>query len=1206
MRRVISTFLAAVALANWTGAQPTPKPEATKIHREAYERPFDEARFRAYLKVLPRAGDYYVVEGDIPLSEDEVRSDLVAKSASTARADGSTELLLNVVAGKRDFYTEIAQRNLTYAVDRASFPNEGAYRAVVENIGKAGSEWAAICPDCQIRFTHQADQDSSPSLERTNFIVRFEDAAGPIIAMAFFPHDPPLKRVLRVYPEYFSTNYDQVGVFRHELGHVLGYRHEHIRGIAGCDPENDQWLPLTPYDPHSVMHYFCGGGGGLKLELSQVDRQTHRNLYSPPATAGLSEPPLPPPLQAARVLDLYRAAVAHPFDKLKRNAFVQSLPRQDDYYIVEGDLRMTEEEVLSYLVAQGDAPVPVDRGSELIVNLHAGARDFYRDLDQRRLTYAVDKRSFPDEERYQAVLKAMKKATNDWMDACAECKVQFVHVAKLDAAPSQSEVSFTVRYQDSRGQYIALSFFPHDSPLRRYLEVDPTYFTSPFDKVGVLRHELGHVLGYRHEHIRGVAGCYQEGNAWKPLTPYDSKSVMHYFCGGHGDLQLKLTALDREGHHKLYGSSPPTPPAGSPALVVRFEGGNVSENALRVLRLLYKEKLLPLESHTVAPGESFEEILKDHLELPGYPKRMDGFARQINNGADLSNLQIGDQVRYPNVRFTTYEFSTKLDSEADSEQIAQVRENWSHVYMNATQSDKEEQLVRVTLKGYEMLLPVVDRKKLAHLVNEINDLKSRNVVVYAREGSAKRPSYFGHHDPQNYPREDIQTFWRDRQPVIPMNLQGDLASLIDEPTRMPDWNNSCELGSDCPEIVLIDNPVSAHPDLAGAVFNDAGALPSRDSLFDGQAQRIEVDNDLPSMEHGTHLAGIIASKDNGFGLVGIHPGVRIYSWDWNKLHENLDQLVTRIDDREEVAWNHGALQIYVFATEWESNKDPQLRLTDDILARKINEEKVLVIAAAGQPDPRSGKPAEDLTIGRGFGPMNLGDLENVVVVTACSPCAGEAPRVAPWANYSKSRIVHLAAPGENIPSTSGHGHYAVASGTSQATAFVAGVASSMACYYPRSYKRISDLKTRLQVTSRPLVVNTGSEAEAAKVATGILDEKLAMLDPTRDWIQKNGQEFAALTQPFLWEDRTVTGRNSNQKEVPVALSRVYRIVHRNGKAVFYLKGEVKGEVERVGPLKLTAAELTKPLFRQGDTSFDINDLEDLLLSIPHKVSGGDS
>ena len=148
----------------------------------------------------------------------------------------------------------------------------------------------------------------------------------------------------------------------------------------------------------------------------------------------------------------------------------------------------------------------------------------------------------------------MAAAGSAWTDACNDCGVRFTHVVKSDGAPGSAGLSFRVRYHDAGGQYIAAAFFPHDPPAERVIQIDPSYFSTSFDKQGVLRHELGHVLGYRHEQARGVPGCLREGTQWQPLTPYDPKSVMHYFCGGAGSLRLELTDIDRAGHRKLYSS----------------------------------------------------------------------------------------------------------------------------------------------------------------------------------------------------------------------------------------------------------------------------------------------------------------------------------------------------------------------------------------------------------------------------------------------------------------------------------------------------------------------------------------------------------------------------------------------------------------------------------------------------------------------------
>lgn len=1177
------------------GGQEKPQADVIRIYQEAFEQPFNEARFAAYLSTLPRDEGYYIIEGDLAFTEDEVRTYLVAKSARPARADASPELLLSLDDGRRSFYESFDERRLTYAVDRASFPSEETYQTVLVNFRQAAEEWSTLCAECGIRFT----QIGGGGGESGAFlVVRYHDSAGAYVARAFFPHDPPEKRIVRVDPSYFSTSYDRVGVFRHELGHVLGYRHEHIRGIEGCRREGTQWLALTDYDSHSVMHYFCGGGGSPKLEFSNLDRKGHSALYAPPPAAAFRLSPPPPSQKANLALRLFQAAVANPFDDAKRSAYLQSLPRQGGLYIVEGDLRMTEEEILHYLVAQGDAPAPVNRGAELLVNVHDGRRDFYRTPEERNLVYAVDRSSFQDEERYGQVLEDLRQAAGAWMEACPDCGLKFSLAIPQDKGRNQAEVDFTVRSMDSQGAFIAAAFFPHDPPLKRYLDIDPSYFASGLARVGVLRHELGHILGYRHEHIRGVPGCYSEDSGWQPLTKYDPQSVMHYFCGGRGGLSLELTTLDKEGHRKLYGVPQATVPS---ALIVRFEGGEVSDNVLRVFEVLRRQDLLPLGSHTVAQGESIEAILKRRLGLIGYPAAMDQFVSLLNDGMDPDRLSIGDEVRLPDIQLEPYEFSARLDPKEDRKQLAALEKKWRHVLL--TSERRAPDLIRVTLRGYKMTLPVSDLAKLKKAVEQVNALESKNIVVSGQTDSSAQPRYFGHHDAsQSFNREMVTSFWGGRQPRMTANLQGALGSLIGEPIREPEWLHPCTVGHECPEIVLIDTPVRPHPDLDGAVFTNSGPLTSGLRLIEGDEQMVEVDNSFDLADHGTHLAGIIGSQDNGFGLVGIHPGVRIYSLNWNELYSRRDDLAQWISDREREAAQRTSFQIYVFATQWPSFDDAERRLTDDTLARKLREERVLVIAAAGQPESGSRMDPDDLTVTYGQAPMNLGDLENVVVVTTCSGCESQTPQIAEWANYSSSGIVHLAAPGEEIPSTIGGGRYAEATGTSQSTAFVAGVASAMACYYPRSYTWAHKLKTRLQVTSRPLAM-ISSEADAAKIVSGILDAKLALLDPTRDWILWTDKtEMRPLDEPLRWVTPILLGKDRDLRDIPVTLSQVYRIVHRDGSAVFYLDGPAKGQVVRIGPLRLSPGELTRTLFRHGGEDVTLDEFEDLLLATPHRVA----
>jgi hypothetical protein len=153
----------------------------------------------------------------------------------------------------------------------------------------------------------------------------------------------------------------------------------------------------------------------------------------------------------------------------------------------------------------------------------------------------------------------MASATGAWEAVAA---VHYVHDATQDATcgPANSAVVFDVSPVNSQGEYLARAFFPNESRAARNVLIDETSFdVDPLGKlqlVGILRHELGHTLGFRHEHTRPESGtCFEDKN-WRPLSSYDAFSVMHYpQCNGKGDWSLNLTARDKNGAACLYGAS---------------------------------------------------------------------------------------------------------------------------------------------------------------------------------------------------------------------------------------------------------------------------------------------------------------------------------------------------------------------------------------------------------------------------------------------------------------------------------------------------------------------------------------------------------------------------------------------------------------------------------------------------------------------------
>jgi hypothetical protein len=186
----------------------------------------------------------------------------------------------------------------------------------------------------------------------------------------------------------------------------------------------------------------------------------------------------------------------------------------------------------------------------LIINTVGGNWDRWSASAAQNITYCVSSASFGS--HYGAVVTAMNSAAGAWE---AVARVNFIHDVAADAnCTKNTNVVFNVR-QVSGGQYLARSFFPSTSRRGRELLIDGTSFgnISPWSLAGVLRHELGHSIGFRHEHTRPESGTCFENNSWAALTSYDSASVMHYpQCNGTNKGDLNLTTKDKTGAGVAY------------------------------------------------------------------------------------------------------------------------------------------------------------------------------------------------------------------------------------------------------------------------------------------------------------------------------------------------------------------------------------------------------------------------------------------------------------------------------------------------------------------------------------------------------------------------------------------------------------------------------------------------------------------------------
>lgn len=232
-------------------------------------------------------------------------------------------------------------------------------------------------------------------------------------------------------------------------------------------------------------------------------------------------------------------------------ATVYKEPFEGGKYIVNGDTPIANRKQLREFF---DKNVKPRQTTELVLHQVGGLDAKWNEQQKRKLSYCVSS-SFGS--RQAAVIQQMNGATGEWEKVSA---VDFVHDPSQDAScgPSNAAVVFDVRPVNVDGEYLARAFFPNEPRSARNVLIDESSFGLPANEklqlAGILRHELGHTLGFRHEHTRPESGtCFEDRN-WKPLTSYDAFSVMHYpQCNGQGDWSLNLTDRDRNATACLYG-----------------------------------------------------------------------------------------------------------------------------------------------------------------------------------------------------------------------------------------------------------------------------------------------------------------------------------------------------------------------------------------------------------------------------------------------------------------------------------------------------------------------------------------------------------------------------------------------------------------------------------------------------------------------------
>jgi hypothetical protein len=235
------------------------------------------------------------------------------------------------------------------------------------------------------------------------------------------------------------------------------------------------------------------------------------------------------------------------WEEFKAQVFVEP---ETGFFIYNGDEKAESEVELREAYARYVGGETGTAQGALAVYTSGGSDVKWTASQALNLTYCVSSKFGSN---YSKVVSSMNTAAGAWESAG---RVNFIHVSSQDSncTSRNTSVVFDVNPVNVNGQYLARAFFPNSSRRSRNVLIDQSAFSPTAPGLdGILRHELGHTLGFRHEHTRPEARACFEDNNWRGLTPYDSSSVMHYpQCNGTNSWSLTLTTMDKQGAGILY------------------------------------------------------------------------------------------------------------------------------------------------------------------------------------------------------------------------------------------------------------------------------------------------------------------------------------------------------------------------------------------------------------------------------------------------------------------------------------------------------------------------------------------------------------------------------------------------------------------------------------------------------------------------------
>ena len=597
---------------------------------------------------------------------------------------------------------------------------------------------------------------------------------------------------------------------------------------------------------------------------------------------------------------------------------------------------------------------------------------------------------------------------------------------------------------------------------------------------------------------------------------------------------------------------------------IYFRGGLAGSNIAEVLENLYSTvNDLPTRRYAIQQNESVCKVLSDAR----YPSPCTPYLPLIERLSSIKNANlvwVGQEVVFPDVELKVFRSSRPV-ANLDEALLENLIENWGHLNIEITTS-KRDNRTRIEFDTFELRIKAPNVEARDGLVTNFLALDIPDTFI--------ETAGIGNNDGKTYQLDEASV----RQTCDNGELQ---SNPIDYSVYTGSVISDLDLASvdiiepqSKPRLFVLDVKLLSAPNL---IDNVANRHVSSDTSWTCQWR------DWSPQFHATHLAGIVASRTNGNGFIGIEPTTQVIARPYRVFTpqsgndsvidvESFKKYITLFTLANEASLD---LPIFLMASSYRTPQEygddaietpeERFRKPNWAIERFIKDEEPLLIVAAGQG---IGDGPIDIRPNTLLAPQNLGDLPNVISVASCIDCAGARPSIDPVSNFSGDGMVHVAAPGgEKIPGWVNPEGISASRGTSQAAAFTAGVAARMLARYPNAYRTSERVKQRIQITSRPMVDQNGDIVpSAAKIATGIVDPRLAVLDPGVDW-HKNMSGWNRINVS-KWTKPTAAFVDAAGNKDYVDLSRVRRVVqHPGGQFTLYLSARAgsqgsRGAIER--------------------------------------------